>query len=366
MAGAHTAAQDVDIDLGRLFASLARHWLRILLVSLGVTGLALAFALLSTPLYRAETRLLIESRESVFTRTEANADNNNPVLDEEGVTSQVEVIGSTDILKRVAEKLDLSRYPEFDDAADMSLVGRLLVATGLRANPGEMPAEERVLRALQGQAHRLPRRAVAGDRGRVLVREPEARGRGSECHRRDLPCRAAGCEVAVQRRCHAMAGAGDRRPRTAGEGGGGEGCGLPLAFRPARRPEQFGARHPAALRAVDRAVAGARQPVGRRGQCGRGAGGVEERRLARCHARGHVVGPHPAPQGDAGSAEGADRRPVDVAAQRPSAHPRAQLAARRPRRPDPQRGGEGAGRARNRGEDGAQCARTSWSPISTI
>ena len=146
MAGAHTAAQDVDIDLGRLFASLARHWLRILLVSLGVTGLALAFALLSTPLYRAETRLLIEARESVFTRTEANADNNNPVLDEEGVTSQVEVIGSTDILKRVAEKLDLSSYPEFDDAADMSLVGRLLVATGLRANPGEMPAEERVLR----------------------------------------------------------------------------------------------------------------------------------------------------------------------------------------------------------------------------
>ena len=73
----------------------------------------------------------------MFTRTEANADNNNPVLDEEGVTSQVEVIGSTDILKRVAEKLDLASYPEFDDAADMSLVGRLLVATGLRGNPGE-------------------------------------------------------------------------------------------------------------------------------------------------------------------------------------------------------------------------------------
>ena len=135
-------------------------------MSLGVTGLALAFALLSTPLYRAETRLLIEARESVFTRTEANADNNNPVLDEEGVTSQVEVIGSTDILKRVAEKLDLASYPEFDDAADMSLVGRLLVATGLRGNPGEMPAEERVLRALRDKltVYRV-------ERSRVIVVE---------------------------------------------------------------------------------------------------------------------------------------------------------------------------------------------------
>ena len=68
------------------------------------------------------------------------------MLDEEGVTSQVEVIGSTDILKQVAQKLDLSKLPEFDDAADMSLLGRFLIVVGLKNDPNEIPPEERVLK----------------------------------------------------------------------------------------------------------------------------------------------------------------------------------------------------------------------------
>ena len=39
------------------------------------------------------------------------------------MTSQVEVITSTDLLKKVASELDLASLPEFDEAADMSLVG---------------------------------------------------------------------------------------------------------------------------------------------------------------------------------------------------------------------------------------------------
>src|SRR6478752_3803418 len=95
------AGDDVDIDLGRLFSSLARRWRRIVVVALVVTGAALGFAGLATPLYKGETRLLIEARESVFTRPEQNVDTNSPVLDEEGVTSQVQLIGSTDILAQV-------------------------------------------------------------------------------------------------------------------------------------------------------------------------------------------------------------------------------------------------------------------------
>ena len=108
MSGAYSTANDVDVDLGRLFGSLARKWRRILLVSLLVTGAAFAFAWLATPHYKAQTKLLIETRESVFTRPDAgNAESDKSLLDEEGVTSQVEVIGSTDILKQVAQKLDL-------------------------------------------------------------------------------------------------------------------------------------------------------------------------------------------------------------------------------------------------------------------
>lgn len=140
-----SAAADVDVDLRQLFASLARNWLRILVVALVITGLASALTWLATPHYRAETRLLIETRESVYTRPDGTNDNDKPILDEEGVTSQVEVISSTDILKQVAQKLDLSRLPEFDETADMPALSRLLVVAGLKSDPNEIPPEERVL-----------------------------------------------------------------------------------------------------------------------------------------------------------------------------------------------------------------------------
>ena len=149
MSGVQSTASDIDVDLGRLFASLARRWKRIVFVALAVTALALVLAWLATPEYKAETRILIETRESVFTRPDSNGENERPILDEEGVTSQVEVILSTDLLKQVAKKLDLSRLPEFDEAADMSLFSRLLVIAGLKNDPNEIPPEERVLKTFR-------------------------------------------------------------------------------------------------------------------------------------------------------------------------------------------------------------------------
>ncbi|HEV2901517.1 MAG TPA: exopolysaccharide transport family protein [Pseudaminobacter sp.] len=149
MSGVQSTASDIDIDLGRLFSSLARSWLRILTVALAATALAFVIAWSATPHYQAETRILIETRESVFTRPESSGENERPILDEEGVTSQVEVISSTDILKQVAKKLDLASRLEFDPAAGMSLVGRLLVIAGLKSDPAEVPPEERVLKAFR-------------------------------------------------------------------------------------------------------------------------------------------------------------------------------------------------------------------------
>lgn len=144
-----SVAADVDVDLRQLFASLARNWLRILVVALVITGLAFALTWLATPHYRAETRLLIETRESVYTRPDGTNDNDKPILDEEGVTSQVEVVSSTDILKQVAQKLNLSRLPEFDETADMPMLSRLLVIAGLKSDPNEIPPEERVLATMR-------------------------------------------------------------------------------------------------------------------------------------------------------------------------------------------------------------------------
>jgi exopolysaccharide transport family protein len=161
-----SAAADVDVDLRQLFASLARNWLRILVVTLAVTGMAFAFAWLATPHYKAETKLLIETRESVFTRPDSTSDSEKPILDEQGVASQVEVISSTDILKQVATKLNLSRLPEFDEAAKMSALSRLLVITGLKSDPNEIPPEERVLMKMREKLN-----VYSVEKSRVIVIE---------------------------------------------------------------------------------------------------------------------------------------------------------------------------------------------------
>lgn len=139
-------ANDVDVDLGTLFASLARDWLRILVVALVVAGIAFVLAWLATPQYQADTRIRIESRESPFTRLDERGDDaNNPALDERGVASAVQEIDSARILTEVARQLDLASRSEFDEAVDPSLLDRVLIVAGLKANPGEIPPEERVL-----------------------------------------------------------------------------------------------------------------------------------------------------------------------------------------------------------------------------
>lgn len=149
MSGTRSAVSDVDVDLGQLFGALLRNWLRILIFALVVTGGAFLIATLATPQYRAETRILIEARESVFTRpSNATADTDRPLLDEEAITSQVEVIGSADILRDVARKLNLANRDEFG-ASNRSMLGNLLVLTGMRRDPSQASLEERVLQAMR-------------------------------------------------------------------------------------------------------------------------------------------------------------------------------------------------------------------------
>ncbi|MGX9572608.1 GumC family protein [Mesorhizobium sp. f-mel] len=185
-----SVAADVDVDLRQLFASLARNWLRILVVALVITGLALALTWLATPHYRAETRLLIETRESVYTRPDGTNDNDKPILDEEGVTSQVEVVSSTDILKQVAQKLNLSRLPEFDETADMPMLSRLLVIAGLKSDPNEIPPEERVLTTMREKLN-----VYRVEKSRVIVIEFSSENPGLAA---EIPNAIADAYISVQ------------------------------------------------------------------------------------------------------------------------------------------------------------------------
>ncbi|AYD00514.1 exopolysaccharide transport family protein [Neorhizobium sp. NCHU2750] len=143
MSGANGSYQDVDIDLGRVAAALWERKGRILAVTALAAVGALVVTSLMTPSYKAETRLLIESRSPNLTGADANAAN-DPVLDALNITSQAQILQSTDLIRRVARELNLAKYKEFDPAAK-SLVPDLLVLTGLKPDPMSLDPEDRVV-----------------------------------------------------------------------------------------------------------------------------------------------------------------------------------------------------------------------------
>ncbi|UCI05939.1 GumC family protein [Mesorhizobium sp. B1-1-8] len=142
------AAADVDVDLRQLFASLARNWLRILFVTLVVTGLAFAFAWFATPQYKAVAKLEIGPGESVFTRPAGSTNDDKSIPGEEAVATEVQIISSPDILKQVAKTLNLEEKPEFDETLKASPLSRVLILVGLKSDPIDIPLEDRVLKAM--------------------------------------------------------------------------------------------------------------------------------------------------------------------------------------------------------------------------
>lgn len=136
---------DVDIDLGRLVKAVWEK--RVLVAGLTAAAAGLAFIVtgLLNPLYKSETRLLIETREPVYS-SDQNQTNSDTNFDDRAVTSQVEILRSTDLVKQVARTLDLSSREEFDPAANPSAISDILVMLGLKKNPLDVPAEERILK----------------------------------------------------------------------------------------------------------------------------------------------------------------------------------------------------------------------------
>ncbi|OWO93130.1 chain-length determining protein [Rhizobium esperanzae] len=157
--------QDVDIDLGQLARAVWARRLRILTITLVAAGAAFAGAKVISPQYRSETRILIEPRAPAFANTQqANEAGAGPLMDELNIASQVQLLQSADLLKKVINDLKLYNLPEFDDAASGSAMSSILVKLHLKKNPMENPPEERVIDAFveRLQVYQVPGSRVIG------------------------------------------------------------------------------------------------------------------------------------------------------------------------------------------------------------
>ncbi len=150
MSGVNDGHQDVDIDLGGLFRAIWRRRGRVLMATVAFAGLAFVGANLISPEYQGETRLLIESRQAEFSgANQAQPQTADSPFDESGISSQVQVLRSADLIKQVAREMKLYDLPEFDPTANPSAISDVLVMFGIKKNPLDLPPEERVLKEFE-------------------------------------------------------------------------------------------------------------------------------------------------------------------------------------------------------------------------
>lgn len=117
-----------------------------------------------TPRYRSEARLLLEVRESVFMRAEAdrNGGDRSTNLDPDAVASQIQVVLSRDLAREVIKKENLASNPEFGSGGGglRSVLGLF----GMGRNPNAMSEEERLLEAFYDRLN-----VYAIEKSRVIV-----------------------------------------------------------------------------------------------------------------------------------------------------------------------------------------------------
>src|SRR3984893_399421 len=168
--GAMQAAVE-ELDLGALGRALWRRKVSIIALTLAAATIAFIAVSLITPRYKSETRVLIETRENIFLRPEAEKTAEpGATVDQEAVASQIQLILSRDLARDIIDKLKLGERPAFDPVLHgPSLIKTLLGLVGIGRDPMTMTPEERVLKSFQ---ERLI--AYQAEKSRVIVIEFES------------------------------------------------------------------------------------------------------------------------------------------------------------------------------------------------
>jgi succinoglycan biosynthesis transport protein ExoP len=173
-----------SVELGTVGRQLWRKKWWVLAPTLVVVAIAAVGVNMVTPRFKSEARALIEGRENVFLRPEAEKRNDRAILDQEAITSRVQLVLSRDVARQVIRQLKLGELPEFDPLLrGLSPVAHMLQVVGLAKDPLRMTPEERVLNSYYDRLN-----VYAVDKSRVIAVEFQS-------YDPDLAARAANAVV---------------------------------------------------------------------------------------------------------------------------------------------------------------------------
>lgn len=135
------------LDLPALWAAIKAKKLWIIGPTLAALGLSFVAVNAVTPRYTGEARLLLENRDSFYTRPgQAPSESSGQQFDSEGVQSQVQVIMSRDLAREAIKRIGLVGNSEFDSGAGaLGALKKVGVLLGIGAHPADRSPEERVL-----------------------------------------------------------------------------------------------------------------------------------------------------------------------------------------------------------------------------
>ncbi|RYE51631.1 MAG: lipopolysaccharide biosynthesis protein, partial [Rhizobiaceae bacterium] len=156
-----------DLDLRVIWSALMRKKLWVIIPTLAVALLSFVAVNSMSPRYKSEARILVDGRENVFLRPNAERVEDRVTIDPEAITSQVQVVLSRDLAREIIRKNRLGERPEFDSVLrGISPLRSLLAMLGIGRDPLKLTAEERVL---ESYYDRLT--AFAIDKSRVIAIE---------------------------------------------------------------------------------------------------------------------------------------------------------------------------------------------------
>ena len=127
---------------------------KLLVLASLVLGLlaGVAVVTLIKPKYQSEAQVLIDNLATPYDTANVNATvGRETLIDERTIASQVAVLQSADLGKRVVNSLSLSDRPEFDSMKNgLGLVKQLLITAGFSDDPRLMTPEQRAYEQLNG------------------------------------------------------------------------------------------------------------------------------------------------------------------------------------------------------------------------
>ena len=139
-----TNIDEIDLLALKRIVAARKRWIIIpTLLAFVISAVAVN---LIRPRYTAEARIVLENQQNFLPGPERSETGVTQQLDAEAVGSQVQILTSRDLARKVIKTVGLQGNPEFDPLADgVGAVERLLILVGLKRDPTRLSPEDRIL-----------------------------------------------------------------------------------------------------------------------------------------------------------------------------------------------------------------------------